>query len=272
MQLMIPRINKIFTIVLSIIIIFFCQPSAVMGDTTVSADKDTYNYGEMINVNFSNAPGIDGDWICIVPAGSPDTEAGDYKYMPKGMSQGSLTFDAPNPGKYEARAYYNYSRKGYVVTARYPFLVKSGPDDAGIMAQRMERERDPNKVIEANLPPGKGLVYIFREALFASYGFEVPVYADGKPLAVMLNSSYIPVIVPAGDINFSASKLKGDNLREDIESIRKCEITVTVKPGYVYYLRLRVIPFPLWGLFLDQVPHQEGANIIESYKLTLLKN
>ncbi len=272
MRPMSGKIGQIVFIFFAIVLTFLIQASPSLSSSIINTDKESYNYGEMINVNFSNAPGIDGDWICIVPAGSPDTEGGDYKYMPKGVSQGSLTFDAPNPGKYEARAYYNYSRNGYVVTARYPFSVKSGPDDAGIMAQRMERERDPNNVIEANLPPGKGLVYIFREALFASYGFEVPVYADGKRIAVMLNSSYIPVTVPAGDINFSASKLKGDNLREDIESIRKCEITVTVKPGYVYYLKLRMIPFPLWALFLDHVPHKEGANIIESYKLTLLKN
>jgi TolB-like protein len=58
-----------------------------------------------------------------VASGSPDNEAGDYKYMPDRVSEGVLTFNAPIPGKYEVRAYYNYSRNGYVVSARYSFSV-----------------------------------------------------------------------------------------------------------------------------------------------------
>jgi hypothetical protein len=94
----------------------------------VKTEKDTYKPGETIKVIFSDAPGKDSDWICIVPAGTPDTEAGDYKYMPRGLSQGSLIFDSPTPGKYEVRGYYDYRRHGYVVTGRYPFSVSGGPD------------------------------------------------------------------------------------------------------------------------------------------------
>lgn len=91
----------------------------------VKTDKDIYSSGERINVNYFNAPGNTRDWICIVAAGSPDDEAGDYQYMPRGVVQGVLTFDSPPPGKYEARAYYNYSRNGYVVSARHGFSVGS---------------------------------------------------------------------------------------------------------------------------------------------------
>jgi hypothetical protein len=42
----------------------------------------------------------DRDWIGIVPVGCPDTDGEDYKYMPRGLGKGSLTFDPRSPGKY----------------------------------------------------------------------------------------------------------------------------------------------------------------------------
>ena len=44
-----------------------------------------------------------------------------------------------------------------------------------------------------------------------------------------------------------------------------------VKPGYVYYLKLKVLPAFGMRAFLEHVPHNEGANLIASYKLTLFK-
>ena len=89
----------------------------------IETDKDTYNYGEEIRVNFYNAPGYASDWICIVPSGSGDTEAGDYKYIPEGMREGVMIFKSPLPGEYEVRAYYNYSSFRYMVSARYHFTI-----------------------------------------------------------------------------------------------------------------------------------------------------
>lgn len=272
MQIKSLKIRPIASTIILVIMTFFCQPSPVGGAPLVNTDKDIYNYGEMIKVNFSNSPGNEGDWICIVPVGSPDTEGGDYKYMPKGLGQGFLIFDPPSPGKYEARAYYNYSRNGYVVSGRYAFSVVSSPEGEAAMAQRMERKIDPNNPIEANLHPGQGLVYIFREALFASYSFEVQIKANGKPIVSMRNSSYFLFSVPAGDVNFTSGGIR-DNFPKSVEteSMLECKATIKVKPGYVYYLKLKMIPMPFWALSLDHVPHQEGANIIESYKLTQLK-
>jgi TolB-like protein len=123
MQIRSLRIRPIASVILLIMATFFFQPNPVRGAQIVNTDKDIYPSGEKIKVHFSDAPGNGGDWICIVPVGSPDTDAGDYQYMPKGLSQGVLTFDSPSPGKYEVRAYYNYSRNGYVVSARYGFSV-----------------------------------------------------------------------------------------------------------------------------------------------------
>ena len=117
------KIGPIACIALLIMATFFFQPSPVGGAAIVNTDKEIYHQGETIKVHFSNSPGNNADWICIVPAGSPDTEAGEYQYMPKGLGQGVLTFHPPSPGKYEVRAYYDYKRTGYVVSARHGFSV-----------------------------------------------------------------------------------------------------------------------------------------------------
>jgi TolB-like protein len=117
------KIKPILAIIIFFIMAFCYQIALADVAPQVNTDKDGYKTGETVRVNFFNAPGSQRDWICIAVAGSPDTEAGDYKYMPNGLSQGVLTFDAPAPGKYEVRAYYNYSRNGYVVSARSSFSV-----------------------------------------------------------------------------------------------------------------------------------------------------
>lgn len=121
--------ETIAAIVILFTIAVFCQPLLVWAAPSVKTEKAVYKSDEGIRVLFSGAPGNDSDWICIVPAGSPDTEGGDFKYMPRGLSQGSLLFEAPLPGKYEARAYYDYRRQGYTVSARYAFSVEAVPEN-----------------------------------------------------------------------------------------------------------------------------------------------
>jgi len=274
MQTASPKIGSIISISIVIMMLFFSK-TVVAGETfQVITDKGTYNYGEPIKVNFSNAPGDERDWVCIVPVGSPDTEGGDYKNMPKGVSQGIITFDPPSPEKYEARAYYNYSRNGYVVSGRYAFSVVSSPEGEAAMAQRMERKINPNNPLEANLPPEKGLVYIFREPWLIST-CDVQIIADGKPIIVMPNSKYYLFSAPAGDVQFTTGSLIENDIekgtRKEVWSAQSGEATIKIKPGYVYYLKLKVLPMVGLRAFLEHVPHQEGANLIESYKLTLFK-
>ena len=123
MQTTSPKIKPIVSILISLMMAFCYQIATADVTPQVKTDKDIYSAGETIRVNFFNAPGNQRDWLCIVAAGSPDNEAGDYKYMPDRVSEGVLTFNASLPGKYEVRAYYNYSRNGYVVSARYSFSV-----------------------------------------------------------------------------------------------------------------------------------------------------
>ena len=49
------------------------------------------------------------------------------------------------------------------------------------------------------------------------------------------------------------------------------EATVNIKPGHVYYLRAKVMPLAYYDNFLDNMPHQEGADMIKNYKLNLRK-
>lgn len=77
-------------------------------------EKAVYALGEAIGVHLMDAPAYDSDRICIVPAGAPDTDAGSFTYMARGLSQGILTFDLRPPGTYEARVYCNCRRIGYV--------------------------------------------------------------------------------------------------------------------------------------------------------------
>ena len=267
-----------------IVLLFLC-PAAIAGKSPlISTDKDTYNLGEPINVKFSNAPGNEQDWICIVPVGSPDTEGGDYKYIPKGFSQGVLIFDSQTPGKYEARAYYNYARNGYVVSGRHAFSVVSTPAGETAMTLRMEREINPNNPLERNILPGNGLIYLFQEqtsSTAAKWWYlstcDVEIKVNGKPIVVLPDSQYYLYSVPAGDVKFTTGTLfqvdSAKGTREEVFSLSQPgETTVKVKPGYVYYLKLKVFP-DVRGIraYLDPVPPHQGENLITNYKLTQFK-
>lgn len=89
----------------------------------IMTDRRVYHSGEPIRVHYYRAPGYSRDWICIVPAGAKNTDAGDYQYI-RQRGQGVLTFRSPGPGRYEARAFYSYSAGQYSITARYTFVVR----------------------------------------------------------------------------------------------------------------------------------------------------
>lgn len=162
-------ISRFFLCLTLLFVIFICCETAISGDAPqVTTDKDIY-YGETIKVSYFNSPGKANDWICIVPAGSPDTVVGDYKYIPKRSSQGVLAFDPPAPGKYEVRAYYNYTRKKYVVSARHTFSVAGGANYEKTVAERpqpppainavgnlpMEKVRPSIRITRMEIAPGK---------------------------------------------------------------------------------------------------------------------
>jgi len=89
----------------------------------IMTDRKVYSSGEEIRVNYYRAPGGSRDWICIVPVGSRNTDAGDYQYIPQ-RGDGVMTFRSPGPGRYEARAFYRYNPGEYRITGRYTFTVR----------------------------------------------------------------------------------------------------------------------------------------------------
>lgn len=123
MQVASLRFKPVFFIIILLTAVLCCRVVTADAAPQVKTDKDNYSAGETIRVNYSDAPGYKADWICIVPAGAPDTDAGDWKHIPRRESSGVLTFIAFEPGKYEVRAYYNYNRNRYEVSARYGFTV-----------------------------------------------------------------------------------------------------------------------------------------------------
>ena len=149
--------GTIVPIVLLFTMIFCLRPSPVASAMVVWTEKSFYEQEETIKVIFSNAPGYDTDWICIVPVGSPDTDPGDYQYMPKGLDRGSLIFNPRLPGEYEVRAYYNYRRNGYVVTGRYSFTVAGYAAEEGSTVQDSEAI-DPYGYPQTDIPPAETYV------------------------------------------------------------------------------------------------------------------
>ena len=264
-----------------IIVAIYCQAVNAETATEVKTDKNAYVYGETIKVSFSNAPGSQRDWICLALADTQDTEAGDYQYIPYGVTQGMLTFDTPKPGRYEVRAYYNYLNKGYSVAARYAFSVNGNPEYDKNLEKTMEtieRKVNPNNPLEANLPPENGLVYVFREPAPISDPVDIQIKVNGKPTVTMPGATYYPFSVPAGSVKIASGKIT-DLLpfngymrsREDVWCVRSDEVAVQVKPGHIYYAKVKIIPMGGWGVFMGIVPYQEGAHYIDTYKLTLLK-
>ena len=117
------------------VLLLHCLPANAWVRPGVSTDRNTYFPGEAVHVRFSGAPGYNRDWICIAPSASPDTEAGQYQYMPRGLHRGHLVFTAPAPGHYQVRAYYNYRRNGYLVSARNAFTVEGQRSSRGAKYQ-----------------------------------------------------------------------------------------------------------------------------------------
>jgi hypothetical protein len=159
------RLELKYVVFLIVLMLIAAGCPSAMADTAplIKTDKEIYNAGETVRVHFSSAPGSSRDWICVVAAGSADNDAGDYKYMPGGVSQGEMIFDAPPPGKYEVRAYYNYSRKGYVVSARYSFSVVSvAPAQAVAVEEKIKPAEIPaSKVLASSVPQYNVAVFHF---------------------------------------------------------------------------------------------------------------
>ena len=166
------KMGSISSMIILIILAFCFQTAIAEGPPLIQTDKEIYNYGEGIKVHFYNAPGYARDWICIVPVGSSDTEAGDYKYIPEGVGQGVLIFKSPRPGQYEARAYYYYSPFRYTVSARYRFTIEGegyGYDDGSGEVYGSGSDY-------VDVPTAYGEPYYFAPPIFVTYPYDYFTY------------------------------------------------------------------------------------------------
>lgn len=256
-----------------VMIVSLCSTIHAQSAVKIATDKDTYNYGEIIRVNYFQAPGHPKDWICIVPEGTPDTEEGEYQYIPEGSNQGTLSFETTSPGQFEARAYYNYTKKGFVVSSRHRFSVKSTAEYEKKVAdalQLAERPLNRQMLMESTIPQGNGLIYIFRESWYLNEGKSFKILANDKDLFVMPDASYYAYSVPAGKIKLSSKRyVDPDKKWWYSEGIENCELTINVKAGCAYYFRVKMVPkWDITAIIMDPYPHEEGAALINSGKFT----
>jgi len=165
-----------------LIIVFPAGHVAGWAQTTplVKTDKEIYTAGVPVRVFFEGAPGSNHDWICIVTATAPDNEAGDYQYLPAAISRGELIFVAPSPGKYEVRAYYHYSSKGYIVSARQSFSVADQvsaalTDTPKILKPEIDRMAAPSaeNAVPANIRRHDVAIFFFTPLNVEATGYGV---------------------------------------------------------------------------------------------------
>ncbi len=83
---------------------------------SVTTSKSVYQVDELIEVNFSNAPGNAKDWIALFPKGGGNDTYLAWCYTDNtysgtaGIINGTVTFwGLPTPGDYEARLFFSGS-------------------------------------------------------------------------------------------------------------------------------------------------------------------
>lgn len=86
-------------------------------------NKSGYNSNQPIEIEFLNLPGNKQDWITLVEAHKLDDTYGQWFYT-GGKMNGSHTFRAVSPGKYELRLYFNWPDGKFEVKAREIIIVK----------------------------------------------------------------------------------------------------------------------------------------------------
>lgn len=89
----------------------------------ISIGKTVFSADEEIELRWHGLPGNRGDWIAVVPAGSPDTTWGKWWYA-SGEQSGVRNIGKLSAGTYEVRVYFDWPKGGYAVQSRLPFTVQ----------------------------------------------------------------------------------------------------------------------------------------------------
>lgn len=80
----------------------------MVGVPTVAASPASVNTCEPITVSYAGVPGYENDWIAMYISGSPDTSYIARQYL-DGNENGTVIFDAADPGSYDFRIFENDS-------------------------------------------------------------------------------------------------------------------------------------------------------------------
>lgn len=108
----------------------------------------------------------------------------------------------------------------------------------------------------ANPPPGKGIVYIYRQPSIFAWAISATLTANGVPVTKVSNGGYFPYVGQPGDTLFVAKT----------ESSKRA--TVRVEQGRSKYLKGEMIFGRSKGLLkLTEVPPSLGASEIKECKL-----
>ncbi len=100
---------------------------AVQGDqpgkfkATVTLEKASFASAEAIKVQYSNMPGLSGDWITIVPKAQTDKSWCSWQWS--SGTEGTQWYGGLPPGEYEVRMYYGWSPGQCEVIGRQGFTV-----------------------------------------------------------------------------------------------------------------------------------------------------
>lgn len=105
-------------------------------------------------------------------------------------------------------------------------------------------------------PPGKGVVYVYRQPSVFAWAITPTLSADGVPITKVSNGGYYPYLGPSGDTLFVAKT----------ESSKRA--TVRVEQGKSKYLKGEMIFGRTKGLLkLTEVPSSVGRSEITECKL-----
>ncbi|RFA26271.1 hypothetical protein CAI21_17490 [Alkalilimnicola ehrlichii] len=97
------------------------DPCVAVG-ATIATDKAWYRPGELVVIQYSGLPGNEQDWVTVVRHGAPVDDWGEWQFT-GGTTSGEHTIVISEPGRYEARVFFDWPTCGFDIKARTVFAV-----------------------------------------------------------------------------------------------------------------------------------------------------
>lgn len=84
--------------------------------------KEVFDARRPVEVGWHDSPGRAGDWITVVPKGTPPEKWGPWRFT--GRKAGTFRVGHLEPGQYEARLYFDWPAGGFEIRDRISFSVR----------------------------------------------------------------------------------------------------------------------------------------------------